>query len=64
MPAPRRAEYDSDEFRDMWFSDATLEDMAAKYGVTAPAIWLAGTRRFPMRFELRANDTRNLAGRD
>lgn len=45
MPAARRSAYDSPAFRQMWYSDATLEDMAEKYGVSIVAIWRAAMRR-------------------
>lgn len=45
MPAARRSDYDAPAFRRMWYSPATLEDMAEKYGVKPTSILKAGRRR-------------------
>lgn len=45
----RRAEYDSDEFRDRWHSNEPLRCIAEWLGVSITAVWLAGTRRYPAR---------------
>lgn len=50
-----RSDYDTDEFRQMWFSDATLAEMARAYGVSIPSIWRAAARRgLPNRTTIRA----------
>lgn len=45
MPAPRRADYDTEEFKRMWYSKTTIEDMAEKYGVSGFCIHDAAMRR-------------------
>lgn len=44
----RNTAYDSDDFRNRWFSRETIAEIAADYGVSAPAIRKAAlTRGYP-----------------
>ena len=55
MPAPRREEYDSEEFKRLWYSRTTVEEMAEKYGVAPVCIHHAAMRReFDTKFVARA----------
>lgn len=57
MPAHRRPDYDTDAFRQAWFSREPLRSIAARYGVTVQAIHRAAARRgFPCRFTIRNTD--------
>lgn len=42
---PRREEYDSQEFYDLWHSDTPLREIASQYGVTIRSVWAAAQRR-------------------
>lgn len=55
MPAHRRQDYDTDDFREAWFSKETVKSIALRYGVSPVAIHkAAATRGFPGRLEIRA----------
>lgn len=59
MPAHRRPDYDTDAFRQAWFSREPLRSIAARYGVTVVAIHKAAARRrFPGRFSVRAKESK------
>lgn len=55
MPAPRRAEYDTPEFRAMWFDTETpLSHIANRYGVSIVTVWKAAqVRGYPSREPIR-----------
>lgn len=56
MPAPRRKDYDSDRFKEMWYEpDITVRKIAALFGVTPPAVSIAAKRRgWPSKYHVRA----------
>lgn len=45
MPAARKPIYDSELFRQIWFSPIPLREIAARLGVTPPAVIKAARRR-------------------
>lgn len=50
-----RPAYDEPRFRELWFADTPLKEMAEIYGVTPVAIHNAAMRRgFPGRYAMRA----------
>ncbi len=54
MPAPRRPEYDTQEFKDLWHSKTHIEEIGRIYGVSGHSIHLAAMRRgFPCKWTVR-----------
>lgn len=52
--ASRRNEYDSEWFREAWFSKAPMREIAEALGVSIVSVWLAARRRgFPARLDVR-----------
>lgn len=54
MPRPRNPFYDSEEFKERWFSRESVESIALDLDVTMQAVRMAALRRgYPVKIEAR-----------
>lgn len=57
MPAHPRREYETDAFREAWWSKEPIHAIAERLGVSAPAIVRAAKRRgWPGRYEIQSQE--------